>query len=91
MGNGDIGVHAMTVTPFDGAGAIDEELFRSHVQFLATHGVGIYVASQGSGEGDLLSFDEKVTLYRRAVEEGRGRERGAASVGVGVCGGGGLR
>jgi len=24
-------------------------------------GVGGYVASQGSGEGDLLSFDEKVT------------------------------
>jgi hypothetical protein len=24
-------------------------------------GVGVYVANQGSGEGDLLSFDEKVT------------------------------
>jgi 4-hydroxy-tetrahydrodipicolinate synthase len=63
----------MSITPFDDSGAIDEGLFRAHLRFLADHGVGVYVASQGSGEGDLLSFDEKVTLYGIAAEELRGR------------------
>jgi dihydrodipicolinate synthase/N-acetylneuraminate lyase len=55
------GVHAMSITPFDRKGAIDSGLLRAHLRFLAAAGVGVYVASQGSGEGDLLSFDEKVT------------------------------
>ena len=59
----------MSITPFDEAGAIDESLFRAHLRFLAEHDVGVYVASQGSGEGDLLSFAEKVTLYRIAADE----------------------
>lgn len=63
----------MSITPFDGRGAIDEVLFRSHLRFQADAGVGVYVASQGSGEGDLLSFAEKVTLYRIAAEELGGR------------------
>src|SRR5262245_899669 len=67
------GVHAMSITPFDRTGAVDEGLFRTHLRFLADHGVGIYVASQGSGEGDLLSFDEKLMLYRVAVGEVGGR------------------
>ena len=63
----------MSITPFDGGGVIDEALFRSHLRFQADAGVGVYVASQGSGEGDLLSSAEKVTLYRIAAEELRGR------------------
>jgi 4-hydroxy-tetrahydrodipicolinate synthase len=63
----------MSITPFDAAGAVDERLFREHLRFMADHGVGVYVASQGSGEGDLLSFDEKVRLYRMAADELRGR------------------
>jgi 4-hydroxy-tetrahydrodipicolinate synthase len=66
-------VHAMSITPFDAAGAIDEGLLRSHLRFLAAAGVGVYVASQGSGEGDLLSFAEKEMLYRVAAEELGGR------------------
>jgi 4-hydroxy-tetrahydrodipicolinate synthase len=68
-----VGVFSMSITPFDGDGAIDESLFRSHLRFQADAGVGVYVASQGSGEGDLLSFAEKVTVYRVAAEELRGR------------------
>jgi 4-hydroxy-tetrahydrodipicolinate synthase len=68
-----VGVFSMSITPFDGNGAIDETLFRSHLRFQADAGVGVYVASQGSGEGDLLSFAEKATLYRVAAEELRGR------------------
>jgi 4-hydroxy-tetrahydrodipicolinate synthase len=68
-----VGVHAMSITPFAPDGAIDEPLFREHLRFIADHGVGVYVASQGSGEGDLLSFDEKVALYGIAADELRGR------------------
>jgi 4-hydroxy-tetrahydrodipicolinate synthase len=66
---GRVGVHAMSITPFGTDGAIDESLFRQHLRFIADHGVGVYVASQGSGEGDLLSFDEKVALYGIAADE----------------------
>ncbi len=68
-----VGVHAMSITPFGPDGAIDEPLFREHLRFMADQGVGVYVASQGSGEGDLLSFDEKVALYGIAADELRGR------------------
>ncbi len=67
--SGNVGIHAMSITPFEPNGAVDEGLFRAHLRFLAGAGVGVYVASQGSGEGDLLSFAEKVLLYRAAVEE----------------------
>ncbi len=63
----------MSITPFDRAGAVDAGLLRAHFGFLADAGVGVYVASQGSGEGDLLSFDEKVSLYQVAAAEVRGR------------------
>jgi 4-hydroxy-tetrahydrodipicolinate synthase len=79
-----VGVHAMSITPFGADGAIDETLFREHLRFIADHGVGVYVASQGSGEGDLLSFDEKVTLYRIAADELRGRVPFAAA-GIGLA------
>ena len=80
----DAGVHAMSITPFDRMGAIDAGLFRAHLRFLAAAGVGVYVASQGSGEGDLLSFDEKVMLYAIAAEELRGRVPVAAA-GIGLA------
>ena len=67
------GVYSMSVTPFDRDGEVDEQLFRAHLRFQADAGVGVYVASQGSGEGDLLTFDEKLTLYRVATDELRGR------------------
>ncbi|MDQ1433310.1 MAG: hypothetical protein QOF59_126 [Actinomycetota bacterium] len=72
-GGGGVGVHAMSITPFDRSGAIDAELLRTHLRYLGEAGVGVYVASQGSGEGDLLSFEEKVSLYRTAADELRGR------------------
>ncbi len=79
-----VGMHAMSITPFGPDGAIDEPLFRDHLRFVADHGVGVYVASQGSGEGDLLSFDEKVLLYGIAGDELRGRVPVAAA-GIGLA------
>lgn len=77
-------MHAMSITPFDRTGAIDERLARAHLRFIGDHGAGVYVASQGSGEGDLLAFEEKVRLYRIAVDELRGRVPVAAA-GIGLA------
>ena len=57
----------MSVTPFTTDGVLDVDRLRAHVRFLAAGGVGVYVASQGSGEGDLLSVDERVAVYGAAV------------------------
>jgi 4-hydroxy-tetrahydrodipicolinate synthase len=77
--------YAMSITPFDATGALDEALFRAHVRFLADAGLGVYVASQGSGEGDLLSFVEKVRCYELAVDEIAGRVPVVAA-GIGLAG-----
>jgi dihydrodipicolinate synthase/N-acetylneuraminate lyase len=61
--------YAMSITPFGADGGLDEGLFRTHLRYIAAAGVGVYVASQGSGEGDLLSFDEKIRCYEIAAEE----------------------
>jgi 4-hydroxy-tetrahydrodipicolinate synthase len=79
------GVHAMSITPFTADGAIDETLFRAHLRFLRDGGSGVYVASQGSGEGDLLTTDEKLRLYRIAVDEVRSRAPVVAA-GIGLAG-----
>jgi 4-hydroxy-tetrahydrodipicolinate synthase len=55
------------------------------LRFLRDAGCGVYVASQGSGEGDLLSFDEKVRCYEIAVEELRGVVPVVAA-GIGLAG-----
>jgi 4-hydroxy-tetrahydrodipicolinate synthase len=75
----------MSITPFDSTGALDEALFRAHVRFLADAGLGVYVASQGSGEGDLLSFVEKVRCYELAVDAIAGRVPVVAA-GIGLAG-----
>jgi 4-hydroxy-tetrahydrodipicolinate synthase len=76
----------MSITPFGADGALDERLFRAHLQFLAGAGLGgVYVASQGSGEGDLLSFAEKVRCYAIAVDELHGVVPVVAA-GIGLAG-----
>jgi 4-hydroxy-tetrahydrodipicolinate synthase len=77
--------HAMSITPFGADGELDEALFRLHLEYLAAAGIGVYIASQGSGEGDLLSFDEKVRCYRIAVET-IGRTIPVVAAGIGLAG-----
>jgi 4-hydroxy-tetrahydrodipicolinate synthase len=77
-------VFAMSITPFTADGAIDEALLRAHLRFLCQGGAAAYVASQGSGEGDLLAFDEKVTVYRIAADELHGTCPVAAA-GIGLA------
>jgi 4-hydroxy-tetrahydrodipicolinate synthase len=78
-----VAVHAMSITPFTLDGALDNQLFRAHLRFLGEVCAGVYVASQGSGEGDLLLLSEKRALYRIAADELYGRcEVVAAGIGL---------
>ena len=65
-------IHAMSVTPFDASGALDEDALAAHVGVLADAGIGVFLGSYGSGEGKLLRRDEVRRLYE---------------VGVAACGG----
>ena len=46
-----VGVYSMSITPFDGSGAIDEGLFRSHLRFQA----------------DAADLEQKVAAIRQKV------------------------
>ena len=78
-------VYAMSVTPFGRDGALDEALLRAHLRFLADGGVGVFLCSQGSGEGDLLTSDEKRRIYEIGVDELRGVAPVCAA-GIGLAG-----
>lgn len=81
----DRSVYAMSVTPFTREGALDETLLRAHLRFLADGGVGVFLCSQGSGEGDLLTAGEKRRVYEIGVEELGGRTPVCAA-GIGLAG-----
>src|ERR1700756_2836503 len=78
-------VHSMSITPFTKAGPVDWSLFRAHLRFMAVADLGVYVASQGSGEGDLLSAVEKVELFQTAADE-LGGSRPVVAAGIGLAG-----
>jgi 4-hydroxy-tetrahydrodipicolinate synthase len=62
------------VTPFDSDGAIDYERFRELAQFLVENGSDGLVVAGTTGESPTLSDDERLELFRVAVEtlDGRG-------------------
>jgi 4-hydroxy-tetrahydrodipicolinate synthase len=78
-------IHAMVVTPFNEAGTIDESGFRAVVRFAAAGGNAIWVASQGSGEGLVLTAGERRLLYRLAVLEA-GKDVPVLAAGIGLGG-----
>ena len=63
----------MTVIPFSADGTLDEDALRSHLQYQAAAGVGVYLGSYGSGEGHLLREHEVERIYEIAVEELKGK------------------
>ncbi len=63
------GVITAVVTPFDAEGAIDEDAFVTLLHHLRRHGSDGFVVAGTTGEGSTLSDEEKLRLYRLAVEE----------------------
>src|SRR5262245_58086038 len=66
---GEPSAFVISITPFDAAGAVDEEAVRAHFARLADAGVGVYVGGGGSGEGHALLRPEVDRLLQVAVEE----------------------
>lgn len=71
MNNGKVnwtGSYVAVVTPFTSNGAIDREAFIGNIEFLLTHGADGIVVSGCTGESWALSADERLGLFRTAVE-----------------------
>ena len=62
-------VFAVSITPFDDTGRIDEAGFRRHLQRMVAAGVGVYVGGGGSGEGFVLTATERHRILELAAEE----------------------
>ena len=62
-------VFAVSITPFDVAGRLDEAGFREHLQRMVAAGVGVYVGGGGSGEGFVLTAVERRRILEIAAEE----------------------
>jgi 4-hydroxy-tetrahydrodipicolinate synthase len=57
------------VTPFDGDGAVDYDAFRSLARHLVENGSDGLVVAGTTGEAPTLSDDERIELFRVAVDE----------------------
>lgn len=64
---------AISITPFDGNGSIDEGALREHLARLAAAGVGAYLGGGGSGEGFTLSDQEARRVLEVGVDALKGR------------------
>ena len=63
----------VSITPFDAAGALDEDAFRRHLRRIASAGAGAYVGSSNVGEGFTLTDDERDRIFTIAAEELKGK------------------
>ena len=66
-------VFAVSITPFDVSGRVDETAFRAHLQRMVTAGVGVYVGGGGSGEGFVLTTAERRRILEIAADELSGK------------------
>lgn len=67
------GVVCPMVTPFDAEGHIDVEALRELIDFLLSHGVDVLFPGGTTGEGMLLSLQEREMLHQIVVEHSAGR------------------
>jgi 4-hydroxy-tetrahydrodipicolinate synthase len=63
----------MVITAMDQQGQIDEEGTRAHLRRMIDGGVGIYLASGGTGQGHALEPDELRRVYEIGVSECKGK------------------
>ena len=68
-----VSVFAVSITPFDATGRIDEAGFRQHLQRMVAAGIGVYIGGGGSGEAFVLTADERRRILEIAAEELEGK------------------
>jgi len=61
------------VTPFDEAGEVDHSAVRALVDFLLANGVQVLFPAGSTGEGPLLSIDERKALAETVLDQAAGR------------------
>jgi dihydrodipicolinate synthase/N-acetylneuraminate lyase len=60
-------------TPFAKGGKFDEGIYREYMQTFVDAGIGVYLGSAGSGEGNALMPDELRRLYKAGVATCKGK------------------
>ena len=78
---GMAGAHAAMFTPFDAKGRVNEEAIDALIEHGIRGGLKGFYLTGSTGEGMLLTNEERVTVYRRAVKAARGRCKLIAQVG----------
>ena len=78
---GMAGAYAALVTPYRQDGSLNEEMIERLVEFGLANGLRGFYLTGSTGEGFLLSADERVRVYERAVKAARGRAKLIAHVG----------
>jgi 4-hydroxy-tetrahydrodipicolinate synthase len=76
------GVIIPLLTPFNESGEIHEPALEEHLEWLIAQGVGGIMPAGTTGEGPLLSLDERVHLIRKTVEIVQNRVPVMAHVGA---------
>ena len=75
------GAYAALITPYKKDGSINEEMIERIVEHGLANGLRGFYLTGSTGEGFLLSSDERVRVYERAVKAARGRAKMIAHVG----------
>lgn len=75
------GVFTALFTPFTSENRINEEMIELMVEYGVRNGIAGFYLTGGTGEGLLLSKDERKQVYRAAAKAARGRVKLIAHVG----------
>ena len=78
---GMAGAFSAMFTPFDRKGALNEEAIDRLVEYGLREGLKGFYLTGSTGEGMLLTNEERVRVYRRAVKAAKGRCKLIAQVG----------
>ncbi len=78
---GMAGAYAALVTPYKADGSVNEEMIERIVEFGLANGLRGFYLTGSTGEGFLLSNEERIRVYKRAVAAARGRAKLIAHVG----------
>ena len=75
------GAYAALYTPFAADGSLNEEMVEKLVEYGLSRGLRGFYMTGSTGEGFLLSPDERMRVYARAAKAARGRAKLIAHVG----------
>lgn len=75
------GVYTALFTPFTKDNRIDEEMVARLIDYGIANGIKGFYLTGGTGEGLLLSKEERITIYRAAVKAAKGNAKLIAHVG----------